>query len=193
MYEEQRQKAAQQFQAVKAPKGAQQVELVLNTQGLPYDHEVKKRPYGIQAVNYECPYPIKVSDQEIQSSECKEGQYESSGYAVRYPKTEEEELKEYYDDVLKRHEEACLKAAEYKKHIECLPGTVIKEKDDDHQLSKSILVGDIQLPSKEKFNPCLIKKQVRFLDPPDRCLQRKDDTCNLKVITDHCQCTDFNK
>lgn len=192
-YEKQRLAAAAQFTTSPAPKGDSQVVAVLDTQQLPYTQEVQQHPYGIKPVNYECRYPVRIGDHEIQSGECKEGQFESDSYAVKYPKTEEQILKEYYDDVLKRHEEACLKAKEYEIRNKCMPGTVIKEQDDDKELSKNVLVSDISQPTKEKLNPCLIKKQVRFLEPPDKCLQEKEDTCNLKVPTDQCGCTEFEK
>lgn len=187
MYEQQRKEASKAFKSEK-PKGRQEVERVLDTQGQPYSHEVVKGPlHGIQPVNRECKYPVVIGD--VESSECTEGQYESNTYAVKYPETEEQKRQKYYDEVLRRHEESCQRAAEYKETHECLPGTVQKE-GEVKDLSKNILVSEVEEPSPDKLNPC--KKKVHFAEPLDTCAQPIDDTCNLKVEKDHCDCTQYN-
>lgn len=189
MYEEQRIEAAKRVGHGKKPKGREEVEAVIDTQGRPYDHEVTKEPpYGIKPVNKTCDYPVLVGD--IKSSECAEGQYESGVYTVKYPDTPEETMKKYYDKVLSKQEKVCLEAAKYKETHECLPGTQFKETDDP-SLSKKILVSEMEKPSPEKYNPC--KKQVTFAEPLTKCTQDKEDPCNLKIEKDHCDCTYYDK
>lgn len=160
--------------------------MALNTGNLPYE---KTCEYGIKPLSKECPYTVRLGDQPISDEKipCPEN---PDSYTVKYPETEEEKLRKYYDDVLHRHEEACLKAAEYKRTHECLPGTVLKHHDPEY--SKNILISKPARPQPHKDSPC-IKQEVKFVEHPDRCAHEKKDICCEKIPKTTCDCTDYKQ
>lgn len=178
MYEQQRIEAAAVFEKSKEVQpvqgiGMEEVEPVLDTQNMPYESDLKDK-FGRPPPSKTCPYPVIIGDKPAKT--CNEEEYQSDTYAVKYPETEEQKLAKYYDDVLRRHEEACMKAREYKKYHECLPGTVLK--NEDRELSKKVLIGEQAKPQLHKVNPC--KKAVCFAEPLEKCDENKDSICNLK-------------
>ncbi|RZC42766.1 EF-hand domain-containing protein 1-like, partial [Asbolus verrucosus] len=77
-------------------------------------------PFGIQAVNTECPYPVTTPpmDSLAQSLACKN---EAERIAQTEYDTEEEKIKKYYDQVLREHKAICENPAftEEPKEEEC--------------------------------------------------------------------------
>lgn len=170
----------------KAPIETDQLNMVLDTQKQPYDKEICK--YGLKPVDDRCPYPVKIGDKSVDSLRNAVCPDNPDSYTVKYPETEEQKLQKYYDAVLRRHEDACMRAAEYKKTHECLPGTVLT--DYDPELSKHILISPEQRPQPHKDSPC-VKKTVRFADAPDKLRQDKYDICNEKIPRTTRDCTDY--
>lgn len=158
----------------------EQLNMVQNSDGYPYESEPLQS--GIKPVLKECPYPVKTGTKPF-NVPCPDT---SEIYAVKYPETEEEKLKKYYDDVLRRHEAACANAAEFKKYNECLPGTISNEYNPE--LSKKILVSPQAKPQPHKDSAC-VKKTVTFA--PRTCDLEKSDVSDLKTKKTQCGCTEY--
>lgn len=76
------------------PKEYVKEELVIPEHNVP--------PFGIQAVNKECPYPITTPP--IGSLDCKS---EAQRLSTTEYDTEEEKIKKFYDKVLRDHKKIC--------------------------------------------------------------------------------------